>query len=140
MAELKAFLISLESSAARRTSTMEKLSALPFNIEWMKGVDGRRLKPVQRRLVSQFLAVLKYNRPLFPGEIGCALAHIKVLEEFVRSEADFGLVFEDDVAISADLPELLAGLWHQLPDDWGVVNLAHDLATPVPVKRLEAVS
>lgn len=46
--------------------------------------------------ISQLISL----RPLSAGEIGCAVAHKRAIENFLTSSKEFGLIFEDDAEIS----------------------------------------
>lgn len=45
-----------------------------------------------------------------PGNMACTLSHARVWEQFLASDADVALVFEDDVFISAELSNWLTDL------------------------------
>jgi len=43
-----------------------------------------------------------YTRAVRPGELGLTLTHIDIWRDIVKSQEEFAIVFEDDVAISAE--------------------------------------
>lgn len=43
------------------------------------------------------LGVKNKKRPLAPSELGCTLSHLKALEDFIASDAQYAYIFEDDV-------------------------------------------
>lgn len=47
---------------------------------------------------------------LTPGELACNLSHVNAMLALLRTEAPFGVVFEDDVVLSSALPEFLGAL------------------------------
>jgi glycosyl transferase family 25 len=57
------------------------------------GIDGRDLK------ADEYFgkAIAGHDKPMTPGEAGCALSHIEVLKDFVNSNHQLAYVFEDDV-------------------------------------------
>ena len=59
-----------------------------------------------------------------PGNLGCALSHFTLLEKVgLVSQAEFVVVFEDDVTLVQPLAQLYAYV-RSLPPDWDMVNLA----------------
>ena len=49
--------------------------------------------------------IIKYfvkNHNLNPGQIGCALSHIKILEDAIKNNDKKIIVFEDDAIIPKD--------------------------------------
>ncbi|MEO6394500.1 MAG: glycosyltransferase family 25 protein [Devosia sp.] len=44
---------------------------------------------------------------LTPMELCCSLSHVAALNAFIASDADFGLILEDDAVLSARLPQFL---------------------------------
>jgi glycosyl transferase family 25 len=56
-----------------------------------------------------------------PGEVGCYLSHLKAMEEFLRTDAPWCLILEDDVEVSPECVEVLAALGQK--DDWDLVKL-----------------
>ncbi|HEV7855781.1 MAG TPA: glycosyltransferase family 25 protein, partial [Herminiimonas sp.] len=57
-----------------------------------------------------------------PGAIGCFRSHYQAWTEIANGTEDFGVVFEDDVHISAALPKLLAEVGQCL-NDFDVLRL-----------------
>ncbi len=63
-------------------------------------VHGRNLTSDQMAAYDRSAAIRNFGRELHPGEVGCALSHLKALREFVHSGSDYALIFEDDVILS----------------------------------------
>lgn len=61
---------------------------------------------------------LWWGRPLIPTEQACCLSHIQVWRDFISSEHDYLLVFEDDLKIQDDFMKMLSALFklNTLPD------------------------
>ena len=57
------------------------------------GVIGKHLT------VEQYfnLAVAQQYIPLSPGELGCSMSHLAALKDFLESDEDIAIIFEDDV-------------------------------------------
>lgn len=107
----KAYLINLDRSQGRLDFMTQKFNSLGLVVERVPAVDGLAidLAPYADSGLTQ-------------GEVGCFLSHRVIWEKLVSSDDDHALVLEDDVRLSADLPELLANLsW--IPASAGVVKL-----------------
>lgn len=49
------------------------------------------------------LAVKGRSKPLTPGELGCTLSHLEAIHQFLKTDDDYALIFEDDALIPEDL-------------------------------------
>jgi len=138
--DLRIYLISLERSRERRNTALAQLEPLPGKVEWIRGVDGYRLNREEKKKCSRIRSFLKYNRPMFPGEFGCALAHLKTLETFIASKESECLIFEDDLWLHPDFAQLIRHRESWLPTDAGIVNFGHDIAKFLPVGTIPEMS
>jgi len=124
----RVFVVTLARAVERHAHVREALGGLDFELHL--GADKAtldlealeregRLAPWRgrRRLTGK-------PRPLKGGEVGAALSHRQVWEEIVRSGVRHAIVFEDDVAPSADVA-LLPDALRQLPDAWDLVYLGY---------------
>jgi glycosyl transferase family 25 len=130
------WVISLERAALRRDSITTSLDAVGLDYEVIDAVDGGMLTDGQRAQYSRTRALLTIGRGLGWGEIGCALSHLDAYERLIRSGAPVGVVMEDDVVASADLPGVLERL-DSIAEPWDVITLhsLFDDAEPVPIDR-----
>ncbi len=57
------------------------------------------------------------GRDMTPGEVGCAVAHRRVMKRFVESDSDWALVLENDVIVCnpRSILELLSGFAGTIP-------------------------
>lgn len=62
----------------------------------MQAVNGRELG-LDEYYELAYRAFDAYKQFLSPSEMGCALSHKKALEQFLASDNELGLIFEDDV-------------------------------------------
>ena len=86
-----------------RSKNLElKLSELELQFQVSPGVLPSKNDFNSGLLHSAFLSRLTCQRNLRIGEVGCALAHRNALTNFVNSDKEFGLIFEDDAEIIAD--------------------------------------
>jgi glycosyl transferase family 25 len=73
-------------------------------------------------------AIIRHDRPLNTGEIGCYLSHIKALRIFLAGEAACAVVLEDDIDIPSGTFEnfkaIAAKLDEFYDDKWDCVNFS----------------
>ena len=127
MSAVNYYVINLEESEERLKSADAQLKKADIPYERVAAVDGRKidLKTFGRYDEKRCLNYL--GRAMQAGEVGCYLSHLKAAQQFLDSGADYGVIFEDDLLISADvkktITELLAWLESSYDKDWGIVNL-----------------
>lgn len=89
------FVITLSSEDQERKNNVfkqfKKIEAEPFFFE---GVNGFKLSETERQEVT-----IETNF-LTPGEIGCALSHLKIYQTMIDENIPYALVFEDDIVFS----------------------------------------
>lgn len=92
---MKKYLISIESTNSER---LKKLYSQPtfykYRDEFKQfGVIGKNLS------VSEYFqqGVAGKKKPMTPGELGCTMSHIAALKDFLSSDEEYAIIFEDDV-------------------------------------------
>ncbi|MFA7418026.1 MAG: glycosyltransferase family 25 protein, partial [Acholeplasma sp.] len=90
------YLISLPQDVERRAVLKDQFPRYYDQFIHIQAVDGRKL-PAQEYFTKTLPFLKKYNRPMTPAEVGCALSHIKALEAFLETDATHALVLEDDI-------------------------------------------
>lgn len=89
------FVISLKSDVARREKLKERFKNYD-EFKLVEATDGRVMSA--KEYYGYALASLEaYGRLLSPSEVGCSLSHVRAYEEFLKSDAKFALILEDDV-------------------------------------------
>jgi glycosyl transferase family 25 len=106
---MRVFLINLDRSADRLALMAGDLDRLGLAWERLVGVDGATLALPDAR-IDEAAFRRRHHAVLRRGEIGCYLSHHAALLRFLASDANAGLILEDDVALGHDLPEVLAAL------------------------------
>jgi glycosyl transferase family 25 len=97
-------------------------------IAWrrMPAVDGRHGMPESDYDYDEAAAIIRHDRPLNTGEIGCYLSHIKALRMFLAGEAACAVVLEDDIDIPSGTFKNLNAIAEKLDefydDTWDCVN------------------
>lgn len=98
---MKVFVVSIEEDNSFR---LNNLLNQPFfkknNINYTRiGINGGQFSAKE----YFELAVKGRSRPLTPAELGCSLSHLKILNEFLNTEDEYALIFEDDAIIPSNL-------------------------------------
>lgn len=89
------FVISLKSDEARREKLKERFKNYG-EFKLVEATDGRAMSA--KEYYGYALPSLEaYGRLLSPSEVGCSLSHARAYEEFLKSDARFALILEDDV-------------------------------------------
>lgn len=65
----------------------------------------------------------KYHYELSRGGVGCYLSHISIYKKIVKSNADYGIIFEDDCRIANDFYKRLQHGLTIIPNDWDIFLL-----------------
>lgn len=103
---MKKYLISIETPEGVRVRNFYQQNCFNVHRKHFEqfGVIGKDLS-----VDAYFnLAVAQQLVPLSPGELGCTMSHLEALRNFVQSEDEYAVIFEDDVIapIDLDLDEL----------------------------------
>lgn len=125
--DLPAYVINLDGSDERFASAQGQLLAAGIAFERVAAYDGRGLRLDQFPDYDARRALAYMGRPLRGGEIGCYLSHLEAARRFLASGKPFALVFEDDLRLFPEAPQILQQLlrWaRSRPVDWDMINLA----------------
>ncbi len=86
-----------------RSKNLEsKLNEFGISFQISPGIVPKELDFKEGLLHSAFLSKLILQRDLRIGELGCALAHRHAAANFLDSDQNFGLIFEDDSEVIAE--------------------------------------
>lgn len=122
------YLINLDGSDERLAKATEQLERVGWPFERFSAFDGRGKSfdffPDYDDQKTQHLN----GRSLLNSEIGCYLSHYGCAEKFLSTDADYLVVLEDDMQISASFKHQLDQLFNHLDHhpslDWYLVNIA----------------
>jgi glycosyl transferase family 25 len=126
------YVINLDRDAERLASIRDNLGRLGLTFERIPAVVGKEV-PDWEKLVD--LPTYRWrNRLDAPraGEVGCYLSHLKAMEAFLRTEAPWCVVLEDDVEVLPGCAEVLRSLAEE--DDWDLVKL-FNFHAGLPVRK-----
>lgn len=103
---MKKYLISIESAESSRMAALFAQTTFKKFKDQFKifGIVGKSLT------VNTYFqqAVAGKYKAMTPGELGCSLSHIEALKDFLASDQNLALIFEDDVIerFEVDLDQL----------------------------------
>ncbi len=130
------YVINLDKDKERMAALDAHLRSRGFEYVRVAAVLGKEV-PDWEQLVDSARYSIRNRRPApRPGEVGCTLSHLKALELFLRSEAPWCVVLEDDVELLPDCAEILRALGEK--DDWDLVKLfCIHAGMPIRKRRLD---
>jgi len=126
------YVINLDRDVERMASIRANLEALGLPFERLSAVMGKDV-PEWEKLVDMSAYAWR-NRLDTPraGEVGCYLSHLKAMETFLRTDAPWCVILEDDVEVLPACGEVLRALGEK--DDWDLVKL-FNFHSGMPVKK-----
>jgi glycosyl transferase family 25 len=130
------YVINLDRDAERMASIRANLEALGLPFERLPAVMGKDV-PEWEKLVDHSAYAWR-NRLDTPraGEVGCYLSHLKAMETFLRTDAPWCVILEDDVEVLPSCVTVLRSLAEK--DDWDLVKL-FNFHSGMPVKKRDLV-
>jgi glycosyl transferase family 25 len=131
------YVINLDRDIERLQSIRANLSSLGLAFERLPAVMGKDV-PEWEKLVD-LSAYAWRNRLDVPraGEVGCYLSHLKAMETFLRTDAPWCMILEDDVEVLPACVDVLRSLAEK--DDWDFVKLYNNHSGMPVVKRALSV-
>lgn len=112
---MKAYVISLNNPI----KLLKKISNYGLTPILVNGVNGQLLSNDEINNNSSYLC----SKLCTKSTIGIAMAHIKVWEQFIQSNDNYGIVFEDDVIFTPNFKYNLDIILHNLESDSDIVYL-----------------
>lgn len=114
--------INLPWSEKRREQVLAEGRKFGIDIQLVPAIAGRNLTEEDLSHYDRKARERAYPFDLTPNEIACTLSHRKALKTFLDSEADFGVVLEDDVLLQPHFNEGIAWLTQKL-HGWQIAKL-----------------
>jgi len=124
--------INLDRDTERMASIHANLVRLGLSYERLPAVMGKDV-PDWEKLVD-LPSYAWRNRLDIPraGEVGCTLSHLKAMETFLKTDAPWCVILEDDVEVLPACSEVLRSLAEK--DDWDLVKL-FNFHSGMPVRK-----
>ena len=127
------YLINLDGSDQRLESATKQLDDIDWPFERVAAYDGRGKALSDFADYDDQQTRKNLGRSLLSSEIGCYLSHYQCAERFLQTDADFLVVLEDDMTLSADFKTIVTEILDFLYADpesadpensWHLINLA----------------
>ena len=116
--------INLRSATKRRAAVEEQARRLGIEVQFVDAVVGKEL-PAEMPAYDKRGRAYTHTYDLSPNEIACTLSHIKAMETFLASGAEYAVIMEDDIIFSENIKEGLNEIIHHLRG-WEAVKLYTD--------------
>ena len=125
--KIDVYLINLNSSVERLKQADTELKKHNITYQRISAVDGRKINVHDYKNYDSKQTNQLMGRDLLGAEIGCYLSHLRCIERFLASDADYLIVLEDDLILHHDFQtisqQILAWLEEQ-KFNWHLINLA----------------
>ena len=105
---LNYYVINLDRSPERLKECKNNFSSIGIYLERISAVDGQ-LNDLSLDFDDE-LCRKEMGRSIQPGEVGCFLSHVKVLQKFCESDADYAIILEDDASPNDDFLKVVDDL------------------------------
>lgn len=115
------YVINLDRDVERMASLAASLRALGLGYVRIPAVLGKEVAGWEQLVDAGLYGARNRNLMPRPGEVGCYLSHLKAMEEFLRTDAPWCVILEDDVEILPACLPVLAALGER--DDWDLAKL-----------------
>jgi len=115
------FVINLDRDVERMASLAGSLKSLGLEYVRVPAVLGKEVPGWEKLVDASLYGDRNRNVMPRPGEVGCYLSHLKAMEEFLRTDAPWCVILEDDVEILPACLPVLAALGEK--DDWDLAKL-----------------
>jgi glycosyl transferase, family 25 len=112
----------MDSAPDRMAHMKTQLDRLSIPFIRQAGVVGAELRQPHSEF-SDWSYKYLHGRGWAPRELGCYLSHIECLKKFMKSDADYALILEDDVTLSDGLEPLIADAL-RFRADWNMLRLS----------------
>ena len=119
---LRTYVINLDRSPDRLTYMDDQLRELGIGYERFPAVDRDRIDASVPEFDASGYARC-HGRRFHSGEVACYLSHVGALRAFLRTDAKYALILEDDARLSPDLMTIIEAAMAR-PDEWDLLRLS----------------
>jgi glycosyl transferase, family 25 len=130
------YVINLDRSPERLKEITRQLEKFGLGFQRVQAVDGKLANPTQKALLDEMKYQSRHGKTSLPGELGCYLSHVRVIEVFLASDSPFAIILEDDAILEDGFIQGIEELLKHA-NRWDMVKLSgvHS-GTPVSVLQL----
>lgn len=133
------YVINLGSSKERYEYIKGNIASLGFPELRIDAVDGRKMSKSEIDAKVDIEKYKSFSKSLpNVGTIGCYLSHVNVWEEFLKSELEFAIIFEDDISFDPQKVRSVIDDLLEVATLWDVVTLEpRHRGSPLTIKKLK---
>lgn len=133
------YVINLESSKERYEYIKDNIESLGFPQLRIEAVDGRKMLKSEIYSKVDIEKYKSFSKSLpNVGTIGCYLSHVNVWEEFLKSDLEFAIIFEDDISFDPYKVRSVIDDLLEVSYLWDVVTLEpKHRGFPLTIKKLK---
>lgn len=99
MKTVKYYAINLQREGEQRENMLRQARERGIEIEIIAAVTGQNLSECERADYDRKKRLKFFPRELTDDEIACIASHRKALQTFLESNADYGVILEDDTEL-----------------------------------------
>jgi len=126
------YVINLDRDSERMASIHDNLVRLNLGYERIAAVMGKDVPDWELLVDAATYSWRNRNNMPRAGEVGCYLSHLKAMETFLRTDAPWCVILEDDVDVLPTCAEILQSL--PAKDDWDLVKL-FNFHSGMPIRK-----
>jgi glycosyl transferase family 25 len=100
------YVINLDRSPNRYIYVKDHITALGFPFHRISAVDESKMTQYEKDKnldIQTYHSYMASTVESEPGTIGCYLSHVKTWQEFLASDYQYALIFEDDVSFKSEI-------------------------------------
>ena len=131
MSSFDIIVINLDDSTARLQSVSKMLEREKVSWRRLSAVDGRNGMPPGDYIYDNQASLIRHDRPMSGGEVGCFLSHLAALRLFLEGTCKHAVILEDDISINMGFFEKLHDITKKLDETFGERWDTLNFSTPV---------
>ena len=114
------YVINLEKNKDRLNFFMDNANKAKLNVKRFNAINGKEISKNSNIYKKYF----KEESNLTPGQIGCALSHVKIWQDTIKNNYKNIIVFEDDAIIPLDFWNKFNNFYNNLPDNFDMLLIS----------------
>lgn len=122
---IKTYVINLETNKDRIDAVGRILETFGMTYTRVPAVDGRECEPTEFVDYDARRAQRYLGRNLVGAEIGCYRSHLSAVQQFLESDAQYGLILEDDALLLSNPVDIILRsitMLETVDKEWRLIN------------------
>ena len=121
MTNINCYIINLDQATERWESVVASPGIRDLNIIRVPAIDGKTLMPPYPNF-SPWGYFFCHGRKINPNRVACYNSHLKAFRMFLESGEEYGIICEDDITGTPELPDVLKDVL-SYANSWDLVRL-----------------